>query len=169
MIVAISTWFFIAYDRDEEITNKMPVPDTGTTPQKISALSIGMTADEVDSTLQLPYNVGIEVFPFNYKYNDASWVSNELPIKNVGYVQAVFIQKQLVGLGSLDPDVGPLCGGCLMDMMDGKRPLRAGLPNHVQGNCPICGSQKVVPFGATLQPSNPVYLPNRNPQQPLQR
>jgi hypothetical protein len=145
------------------------IPTTGTSSPKIAALSIGMMAHEVEPILGLPYNLGIEIFPFNYKYNGSNWVSNELPIKDVGYVQAVFIEKRLVGLGSLDPHVGRLCGNCLMDIIDGIRPFLDGLPNQVQGICPTCESNKAVPFGATFHASDPFYIDAKGPAAQLER
>lgn len=134
--------------RLREINDLLSNPKSGTTPEKIAAVSIGMMAKEVEPILGLPWNLGIEIFPYNHRYNDFDWVSNDIPIKGVGYVQAVFIDRQLVGLGSLDPNDGRLCGGCLEDMLRGERPWLSGLPFHVEGECPECGSSKVVPFGA---------------------
>lgn len=137
-------------DRERRIHDRLTSPISGTTPEQISAVSIGMMAEEVELILGSPHNLGIEHFPYIYYYNDLNWVVNDIPIKDTGYVQAVFINRQLVGLGSLDPNIGRLCGGCLEDMLRGKRPWLAGLPFHVEGECPVCGSGKVVPFGVRL-------------------
>ena len=130
-----------------EMYDLLTNPKSGTTPEKIAAVSIGMMAKEIEPILGLPWNLGIEIFPYNHSYNDFDWVSNDIPIKGVGYVQAVFIDRQLVGLGSLDPNDGRLCGGCLEDMLREERPRLEGLPYHLKGECPVCGSSKVVPFG----------------------
>ena len=122
-------------------------PGSGTTPELVAALSIGMTGEEVQKTLNYPYTLGFEIFPYNHTYNGVDWMSNDIAIKGVGYVQAVFIESQLVGLGSLDPNDGRVCGGCLEDMLRGERPRLEGLPYHVNGKCPVCGSDKVVPYG----------------------
>lgn len=137
-------------DRARRIYDQLTSPRSGTTPEQISAVSIGMMAEQVEPILGLPHNLAIEIFPYYYTYNDLNWVVNDIPIKDVGYVQAVFINRQLVGLGSLDPNDGRLCGGCLEDMLRGERPWRAGLPFHVRGECPVCGSSRTVPFGVTL-------------------
>jgi len=134
----------------QEFQERLTSPASGTTPEKIAALSIGMTGKEVQRILDHPYSLGVEMFPYLHRVDDHYWVVNDIPIKDVGYVQAVFIDEKLVGLGSLDPAVGRLCAGCLMDMLSGDRGWLAGLPFQVQGHCPVCGSNEVVPFGATL-------------------
>jgi len=135
-------------NREQQILEILTNPKSGTTPELITALSIGMTGKEVQSILKYPYGLGSEMFPFNHTYNGLDWASNDIAIKDVGYVQAVFIERQLVGIGSLDSNVGRICGGCLEDMLLGERPTREGLPFHVDGKCPVCGSEKVVPFGS---------------------
>ena len=80
-------------------------------------------------------------------------ILDQSPIKGVGYVQAVFLSRPLVGLGSLDSSDGRLCGGCLDNMLDGKRDRLKGLPFHVGGVCPVCDSKKVVPLGNRLRPN----------------
>ena len=137
-------------DHARQVHDLLTNPKFGTTPKQISALSIGMMAEEVESILGLPENLGVEIFPYNYRSGNRSWVVNDIPIKSLGYVQAVFIDRQLVGLGSLDSGDGRLCGGCLQDMLRDKRPWLAGLPFHVEGDCPVCSSNEVVPFGVTL-------------------
>ena len=124
---------------------------SGTTPEKVASVSIGMMADEVQSSLGLPHTLGLELPPYSYRYEDHTWVPNDIPIRGAGYIQAVFIDERLVGLGSLDPKVGRLCGGgCLDNMLRDERPWLDGLPYQVGGTCPVCGSTKRVPVNATL-------------------
>ncbi len=134
--------------RVREINDLLTNPKSGTTPEKIAAVSIGMMGEEVQKILDYPYGLGAGVFGQGRASAGHYWISNDIAIKGVGYVQTVFIDRRLVGLGSLDPKVGRLCGGCLEDMLHGKRPWFAGLPFHVEGECPVCRSRKVVPFGA---------------------
>ncbi|PCJ56517.1 MAG: hypothetical protein COA73_11975 [Candidatus Hydrogenedentota bacterium] len=135
-------------NREQEILERLTNPKSGTTPELIAALDIGMTGKEVQSTLKYPYRLEIEMFPYNHTYHGLDWFSKDIAIKGFGYVQAVFIERQLVGIGSLDSNVGRICGGCLEDMLLGERPRQNGLPYHVDGKCPVCGSEKVVPFGS---------------------
>jgi len=124
------------------------IPKSGTTPEKVASVSIGMSVDEVQSTLGLTRKGGKDLPPYTYQFGDHHWMSNEIPIEGVGFIQAVFIDEQLVGLGSLDLEVGRLCGGgCLDNMLRGERSWLEGLPYQVERTCPVCGSEKRVPPG----------------------
>lgn len=136
--------------RVQQVYDRLTNPQSGTTPEQMASISIGMTAKEVQSTLGLRSRLGFEIFPYSHRTNGHDWVSDDIPIKGIGYVQGVFIDRQLVGLGSLDPNVGRLCAGCLQDMLHGKRPWGDGLPFQVDGECPVCASSELVPFGVTV-------------------
>ena len=145
--------------RHERFTN----PVSGVTLEQIEAVTIGMTADEVELAIKYGYDLGIGGFPFSHRHNDLYWTADEIAVKGVGHIQAVFISKQLVGLGSLDPGVGRLCGGCLNDMLRGERDWIDGLPYQADGSCPICGSQKVIQTHAELgDPSNGYWVNRKN-------
>ena len=137
-------------ERLERLTN----PTSPTTADMLADVQIGMKADDIEDLLQYPYDLGIEIYPFSNEYNKLSWYSHDIPIDGVGWVQAVFIGEQLVGLGSLDPNDGRVCGGCLEDMLEGERSWRAGLPYHANGRCPVCKSELVVPFGISWHGAN---------------
>ena len=136
--------------RYERLTN----PISGATREQIAAVSIGMTDDEVELAINYGYDLGIGGFPVSHRHNDLHGTADEITIKGVGHIQAVFIEKQLVGLGSLNPNDGRLCGGCLDDMLNGNRDWPDGLPYHVNGLCPVCKSEKVIRTHAEHEPKN---------------
>ncbi len=133
------------------IQDRLLNPSWGVAPEKLAAVSIGMTGDEVKQALEYPYGLGMEMSPYLHTFDDHHWVVHDIPVTDVGYIQLVFIDRQLVGIGSIDPGIGRLCGGdCLMNMLQDERDWLEGLPYQVEGKCPVCGSRDVLPFGSTL-------------------
>lgn len=126
------------------------IPDEGSSMEQIEAVRTGMTADTVKATLDYPYALGSEAFPHGMKTGNHYWVVHDIPVKDKGYIQAVFIDKILVGFGCVEPPDSRLCKTCLDQMLVDTRSWDKGLPCMIDDVCPECGGTEPVPFGSVL-------------------